>query len=95
MNETEYRSEYMHLNEQPKPKGRKTAIYEVCENGEPEDYPQEYPLGEIKWYAPWRGFCFFPCRETVFDAGCLTQLCEWIAVLNQKQKAERKGENAG
>jgi hypothetical protein len=33
-------------------------------------------LGEIKWYAPWRKYCFFTVEEyqTVFDSNCLNEI---------------------
>lgn len=38
-------------------------------------------LGEVKWYGPWRKYCFFANRELalVFDKDCLrdiAQFCE-------------------
>ena len=29
-------------------------------------------LGMVKWYGPWRQYCFFPEPDTVFNKGCLT-----------------------
>jgi len=31
-------------------------------------------LGEIKWYAPWRQYCFFPDEETIWAKGCLNEV---------------------
>jgi hypothetical protein len=31
-------------------------------------------LGEVRWYAPWRRYVFYPRSETVFDAACLGEL---------------------
>ena len=33
-------------------------------------------LGEIKWYVPWRKYCFFTVEEyqTVFDSNCLNEI---------------------
>ncbi len=28
-------------------------------------------LGQIKWYAPWRQYCFFPAANTVFNNECM------------------------
>ncbi len=38
-------------------------------------------LGEIKWYGPWRQYCFFPFGETVFNMGCLTDINHFIKLL--------------
>ena len=46
-------------------------------------------LGYVKWYAPWRKYCFFTSDVVsglVFDAGCLTGICNFI----NKLMAERK-----
>ena len=36
-------------------------------------------LGIVKWYAPWRKYCFF-CNNhgLVFDAGCLADIQDFI-----------------
>lgn len=35
-------------------------------------------LGEIKWYAPWRQYCFFPDEGTVWSKGCLNEVNVFI-----------------
>lgn len=35
-------------------------------------------LGEIRWYAQWRQFCFFPIGGTVFSAGCMRDIVHFI-----------------
>ena len=35
-------------------------------------------LGEIKWYAPWRKYCFYPGDSTVFDSKCLQDIQDKI-----------------
>lgn len=36
-----------------------------------------FNLGEIRWYAPWRQYCFFPNGISVFNKGCLKEIiCE-------------------
>jgi hypothetical protein len=59
---------------------RKTPIYTIHENNTCGT------LGWIKWYPAWRGFCFFATVNTVFDAGCLQQIREWIEELNKRYK---------
>lgn len=43
-------------------------------------------LGHIKWYAPWRQYCFFPAGETVFNAGCLDDINDFIKQLMELRK---------
>ena len=33
-----------------------------------------YKLGIVKWYGPWRQYCFFPSAETVFNKNCLDDI---------------------
>lgn len=35
-------------------------------------------LGEIRWYGPWRRYCFFPSDGTLFDASCLIEITAFI-----------------
>lgn len=74
--------------------GRKTPIFYIHERGGGD-------LGEIRWYAAWRAFCFFSYADCVFDSGCLTKILEWVESVNAQWKRKRvlaaadagKGEN--
>lgn len=46
-------------------------------------------LGEIKWYSPWRHYCFFPIAgfETIYSDRCLETLSKFISKLNEEHKA--------
>lgn len=46
----------------------------------------ELSLGLIKWYAPWRRYCFFPHKDCLFDASCLGQIVNHLTVLMTKRK---------
>lgn len=48
-------------------------------------------LGEIRWYAPWRQYCFLPESSTVFNKGCMANINFFINNLmeNHKKKAEK------
>lgn len=63
-----------------KTKSGKTAIWNV-RNG--------IVLGEIKWYAHWRRYCFYPAPETLYDAVCLRQVADFCEAQTEKQKASR------
>lgn len=39
---------------------------------------KDIPLGCIKWYGPWRRYCFFPVAGTVYSSGCLKDISEFI-----------------
>jgi hypothetical protein len=38
-------------------------------------------LGWIKWYSPWRQYCFFPYGDTVYSMGCLIDITSFVAEL--------------
>jgi len=43
-------------------------------------------LGEIKWFARWRCYAFFPGEETIFNSECLKDIKEFIDKLMEKRK---------
>lgn len=43
-------------------------------------------LAEIKWYGSWRQYAFFPRPGTIWNAGCLSDVNDFIA----EQMAARK-----
>jgi len=45
-------------------------------------------LGYIKWYAPWRQYCFFPGLNTVFSNSCLQCLLEFVKDLTEERKGK-------
>ncbi len=44
-------------------------------------------LGYVKWYAPWRRYCFFIAySDVVFDAGCLGEIQDFINKLMELRR---------
>lgn len=39
------------------------------------------PIGEIRWYGPWRQYCFVPFIDTIYSAGCLRDIADFIGQL--------------
>lgn len=75
--------EYIHfvkVAEKPK-----TVVYEVRSNR------SEEVLGEVKWYGPWRQYCFHPALDklTVWNAGCLRDLIAFIESLPRKTNRKK------
>ena len=35
-------------------------------------------LGEVKWYGPWRQYCYFPLLQAVYNNGCLADIQDFI-----------------
>jgi len=50
----------------------KTAVLEVI------NIKSNQALGIIKWYPPWRQYCFFPNQTTIWSNGCLSEVIEII-----------------
>ena len=61
---------------------RKTPIYYIFEFN-------TNCIGEIKWYAPWRKFCFFPDKDTVWDSKCLTDVLNQLDKINIEYKEKK------
>lgn len=43
-------------------------------------------LGEIRWYAQWRQYGFYPEEGTVFEKTCLSDIANFCIELNKKQR---------
>ena len=43
-------------------------------------------LGWIKWYGPWRQYCFFPLHSMVFNIGCMRHIIDFIQKLMEERK---------
>ena len=48
-----------------------------------------YRIGIIKWYGPWRQYCFFPKEDTIWNKGCLEDVNEFIQGLMDERKADK------
>jgi len=46
-------------------------------------------IGEIKWYAPWRQYCFFPEFDTVWNMTCMDDVKEVIQKLMKDRKTKK------
>jgi len=61
----------------------KTSIFEVYTK-------HKDILGEIKWFAQWRQYCFFPEDDCVFSKGCMEDINSFMDLL-KKERQIRKG----
>ena len=50
-------------------------------------------LGTIKWHGPWRQYCFYPALDTIFSAGCLSDIHSFLQDHNRRQR-EKKTEGS-
>lgn len=53
---------------------------------------QDGVLGEVKWYGPWRQYCFFPDGYTVFSAGCMDDINDFMRNLRAAERKEANNE---
>lgn len=80
----EFDSEYLLFFRLPKMPARKTYVWDVqSKSGS--------TLGQIAWFAPWRCFTFQPTPNTIFNVGCMNDLCTFIARVTIERKEERGG----
>ena len=53
----------------------KTEIWNIISKS------SEFILGRVKWYGPWRQYCFFPSPHTVFNHTCMMDINDFIKKL--------------
>lgn len=73
-------SKYLEFSIQWHYPSRKTEVYNVRSKN------QGSTLGQIKWYAPWRQYCFYPSPNCVFNVGCLEDIRVFILDVMAKRK---------
>ena len=69
----------------------KTNCYKVLTNRliiESGVTPHPILLGLIEWYPTWRQYTFFPCEDTVWNSGCLTEIIDFLAELKVNKKLD-------
>ena len=72
---------YIHFEQIPVPdQKKKTTIWRCLNNKSLGD------LGLIKWYGPWRQYCFLPANGTIFNKGCLEDINDFITQLMEERK---------
>jgi len=60
-----------------------TWIYNVFTKGNSRGI---FNLGQIRWYAQWRQYAFYPAEGTVFEKTCLGDIQQFCIKLNKKQR---------
>lgn len=61
----------------------KTKVFELLSKD------GNFLLGEIRWYASWRKYAFFPAANTVFENDCLKDIREFITSLMLDRKLKK------
>ena len=62
----------------------KTSVYSIISKSSCDE------LGIVKWYAPWRQYCFFPTEEfgTIWARNCLKDVIAFIEELMDARTKE-------
>lgn len=47
-------------------------------------------LGQIKWYGPWRKYCYHAVASQILDANCMYELMEKLSEETNKHKEKRE-----
>jgi hypothetical protein len=72
--------EYIRFVEIPH-QSKKTRLFD-CYNKRSMDV-----LGMVFWYAAWRQYCFYPRAKTIYSAGCLVDITNFIGQLMLEHRA--------
>ena len=59
----------------------KTQVWAVQTRTNPSER-----IGLVKWYGPWRHYCFFPEPDTIYSDRCMLRIGQFIEELNQKHR---------
>lgn len=65
----------------------KTLIYSILSGNT--------QLGLVKWYAPWRKYCFYTKDNCIFDINCLTEINDFIKALTNDRDAKKVSSRVG
>ena len=77
--------EYIAVTRAPKDPKRKTAVFEIRNRRSGDK------LGDVRWYGPWRQFCFFPLTGTVWSKGCLYNIQDLIVQAMEDRRRTKMG----
>ncbi len=72
---------YIHFSQLKTPPGKKTSAW-ACHSSGP------FPLGYVKWYGPWRQYCFYVDGHPVFSGGCLADIQDFLSQANKQHREQ-------
>ena len=61
----------------------KTEIWNIISKS------NNFILGQIRWYGPWRQYCFYPTPHTVFNPTCMEDISKQIKELMVKRRRRK------
>lgn len=75
-------SQYLFFQENPSDSGKTVVVHVLSQRS-------GIILGLIKWYGPWRQYCFYPWADTIFNKGCMEDIIQYIDKLMQERLTKR------
>ena len=69
-----WEGKWIHIDFLCKTKSGKTSIYQVASD-------RGHILGDIKWYAQWRKYAFFPETDGIYEQDCLQDIAKFLILL--------------
>lgn len=79
-------AKWVSFNLEERRRGARTDVWHVWNLRNPPSH-----LGVVKWWTPWRRYCFFAEALTVFEQDCLRDLAQFV---EQQTVQHRKGKRA-
>ncbi len=58
----------------------KTLVYDIL------NIKSGDQIGQVKWFANWRQYVFFPERECIFSVGCLDDIIDFTKKVQENHK---------
>ncbi len=76
------KTQYKYIHFEQVESKTKTSVWSCLNN------KSKSVLGIIKWYGPWRQYCWFPFGGTVFNRGCNDDINDFITQLMDERKTK-------
>lgn len=73
--------DYIYFEDCAVPDVRKTRIVNVINRS------SKAVLGQIKWYGPWRQYCYFPSLHTIYNVDCQNRISAEMAAMTKAHRA--------
>lgn len=72
----------------PNPATKRWAVMPTARHGALWCIGGGRQIGVVKWYGPWRKYCFFPMAEAVYEQVCLRDIANFC---EEETAKHRKG----
>jgi len=83
-------AEYTYIRMEQVRNTGKTLIWEVLTKDGGKDPGGGELLGEVKWFGRWRGYAFFPLRDTIYEHRCLRDIADFVETQTKAHRAKKR-----